>query len=127
MTQGRATEAHHFSRIEIPASGASAVRKLLVLQPQFGEQGSPPARTELSFNEYGSGRIQTANAQPRLQLLPVAPAQPKYCSIVEQHVEFAILVELQTADPIESDDGRTVNAAKDALIQLLIELRQAAA
>jgi hypothetical protein len=97
-----------------------------VIQPQFDEQGSPPAGTELRFNEYGSGGIQTANAQPRLQLFPVAPTQPKSCSIVEQYVEFAILVELQTTDPIEFDDGRTVNAAKDALIQLLIEFRQAA-
>jgi hypothetical protein len=55
----------------------------------------------------------TSEIQAGLQLLAVAPAQPKSGSIVDQHVEFTILVQLETANAIEFNDNRTVNSAKD--------------
>src|SRR5258705_6828939 len=69
----------------------------------------------------------TANAQARLQLLAITPAQPKLRSIVQQNVILTILVKLQTANPIKLNDRRTVNPAEDRLIQLLFKLRHAAA
>jgi hypothetical protein len=62
-----------------------------------------------------------------LQLFAVASAQPKSRSVVEQHVVFTILVQLETTNAIELNDGRTVNPAKGRLIQLLIEFCHAAA
>ena len=68
----------------------------------------------------------TSDVQAALQLLAVASAQSKSGSIVEQHVVVTILVKLETTNAIELNDSRTVNPAKDRLIQLLIEFRQAA-
>jgi hypothetical protein len=62
-----------------------------------------------------------------LQLFAVASAQPKSGSVVEQHVVFTILVQLETTNAIELNDSRTVNSAKDRLIQLLIEFCHAVA
>jgi len=68
-----------------------------------------------------------ANAQPRLQLFTVASAQPESGTIFDQHLVFPVVIEFQALDPIEVHNRRTVNATKDARIQILFEIRHAAA
>jgi hypothetical protein len=60
-------------------------------------------------------------------VLAVAPAQPKPGSIEKQDIVFAILVDLETANAIETHDGQTVISAESRLIQLVIKIRHAAA
>ena len=62
-----------------------------------------------------------AKAQASLQLLAIASAQPEPGLIVEPHIVFAVCTELQPFDSIEINDSRTVNTAKERLIQLSLE------
>src|SRR5712671_8201906 len=75
----------------------------------------------------GFQRSTATHGQPSLQLFPVTPAHPEFGSIVESHLVFTILAQLQPLDSIEIDYSRTVNTAKDGLIQLLIEFGKATA
>ena len=54
----------------------------------------------------------TKEIQAGLQLLAVAPAQPKPGSILKQDIVFTSFVQLEAANAIEPHDGRTVNSAE---------------
>jgi hypothetical protein len=71
--------------------------------------------------------LRGTNSKTALQLLAIAPAQAEFCVVFKEHVVLAILIEGEAPDPIEVDDGRAVDATEEGGIQILLELRDAAA
>ena len=53
-------------------------------------------------------------------MLAVTPAQAESRAVLEQHVVFAVLTQLQTSDAIKVHDSRTVDAGKHSRIQFLL-------
>lgn len=62
-----------------------------------------------------------------MQLLSIASAQAESGLVFEEHFVLAVFAEGEAADAIEVDDGGAVDAAEDGWVQVLFELRDAAA
>src|SRR5882757_2209839 len=60
-----------------------------------------------------------------LQLFAKPPAQSQFLAALQDNLVFARTVDLERPHPAQIDDGRTMDAAEDLGIQLLLELRQA--
>src|SRR5271168_91381 len=96
-----------------------------VCPSSVGPANAPKQHTVAVYRAFRISLACTVEIHAGLQLLPITPAHAQAGSVVEQHVVFPILVQLETANAIQPNDGRTVNPAEDRLIQLLVEFRHA--
>jgi len=71
--------------------------------------------------------LECRQAQARLQLPSVSPAQSKFRSILKHDAVFTVFAEFEASNPLEIHNGGTVNPTKGRSIEVLLEVRHAAA